>query len=548
MSQLTVMPIGGVGETGALNSMLYEANETAVLVDCGVAFAGPALPGVNVVVPDFRDLDPYYEKLKALVLTHGHEDHVGAVVSLRRHFDVPIYATPFTMGIVRQKLSLAGLPLSDLRVVEAGKKFTIGEFSIETVFVNHSIMDCVGLLIEGGGQRALHLTDFKIDHAAPEGRTTDLARLKKIGEEGLDVLLLDSTNVFSPGWTESETRVRSGLMEHFTKVKGRILACLFSSNMFRVQSLIECARVTGRKVAFTGRSTKEYSRIARELERLNLDGVELCDVEEVTKYPDGEILVLVTGSQAEPRSVLQRMSQGMFKPFKLREGDTLLMSSKMIPGNEGKILEMLDRVSQFGVEIITEGAELPIHASGHAKEDELREVMRLTRPRWFLPIHGEHRHLLKHSEIAASEGIAHERSILIRDGDRVSFSASGFEKGDSIKIGRVLMHEEDGEIGMDAVRRRRKIAHSGLVAVGVIYDRLRGVVMSDVSLDLSGMLGAEIEASTIDDLRKRLEDALSESASMDRDKVAQFVKIEVRHFYRERRRLKPEVMVLINEM
>lgn len=543
------MPIGGVGETGALNSMLYEGGDTAILVDCGVGFAGDRFPGANVIIPDFRDLEPMRSRLKALVLTHGHEDHVGAVAHFRKYFpDLPIYATDFTMGIVRQKFTEAGLAADRLVAVTPGRKFSIGELDIEPIFINHSILDAVALLIAHGARRALHLTDFKIDHSAPEGKVTDLARFKKIGEEGLGLLLMDSTNVFSPGWTDSEMVVRAGLMERFTSVKGRIVACLFSSNIMRIQSLIECARVTGRKIAFTGRSTKEYTRIAREIAKLDLGGVELYDVEEVTKFPDSEILVLATGSQAEPRSVLQRMSHGMFKPFKLREGDTLLMSSKMIPGNEGRILEMMNRVSTLGVDIVAEGMDPAIHASGHAKQDELREVLRLTKPQFFIPIHGEYRHLRKHAEIAVAAGVPESRSVIIMNGDTVALCDGTLERLEPMKLNRLFLHENDGEISADAVRRRRKMAANGLVGVGVIYDKLRGVVMSEVTLDVSGMLGEDPEGAEVEALAEHVSGFLAEEPRMDRDKIAQKIKVEVRHYYKNRHQLKPEVMVLVSEI
>lgn len=543
------MPIGGVGETGALNSMIYEGGDTAILVDCGVGFAGDRFPGANVIIPDFRDLEPMRSRLKALVLTHGHEDHAGAVTHFRKYFpELPIYGTDFTLGIVRQKFAEFDLPADRLVAVTPGRKFAIGELDFEPIFINHSIMDAVAFVIGNGERRALHLTDFKIDHSAPEGRVTDLARFKKLGEEGLDLLLMDSTNVFSPGWTDSEMTVRAGLMERFTSVTGRIVACLFSSNIMRIQSLVECARVTGRKIAFTGRSTKEYTRIAREINKLDLNGVELYDVEEVTRFPDCEILVLATGSQAEPRSVLQRMSHGMFKPFKLREGDTLLMSSKMIPGNEGRILEMMNRISILGVDIVAEGMEPAIHASGHAKQDELREVLRLTKPKFFIPIHGEYRHLKKHADIAVSSGIARDRVAIITNGDTVALREGALERLEPMKLNRLFLHENDGEISPDAIRRRRKMTANGIVGVGVIYDKLRGVIMSDVSLDVSGMLGEDAEGHETEALAERVSGLLAEEPRLDRDKIAQKIKVEVRHFYKSRHQLKPEVMVLVNEI
>lgn len=548
MTRLKIMPLGGVGETGALNCMLYETEDTAILVDCGVGFADERHPGANLILIDFNDLESYRDKLKAIVLTHGHEDHLGAVGFLRQKFNIPIYATPFTMGIVRQKFSQRGLELAKLNQYEAGDSFTIGDINVETVFINHSILDAAALLISTDEAKVFHITDFKIDHSAPGGKVIDLARIKKMGEEGLDLLLMDSTNVFSRGWTTSETTVRANLLERFTKIKGRIIACLFSSNMYRIQSLVECARITGRKISFTGRSTKEYTRIAREIAKLDLNGVELYDVEDIARFPDSEVLLLVTGSQAEPRSVLQRLSHDMFKPFRLRENDTLLMSSKMIPGNEGPVLEMLDRIALLGPEIITEDLELPIHASGHAKQDELREILRLTKPRYFIPIHGSYRHLKKHLEIAHDEGLKPEQTILILNGDQVEVAKDNVRQVNAEIFNRIFLDESDTEIKREALSRRRKFAFNGVVGVGTTYDTLRKVFVTDVSLDLSAMHGGEFGEECLMELRDFLGKAIAKAGRMERDKVEKFIKVEVRQFYKHKLKIRPEVMVLVSEV
>lgn len=548
MTRLKIMPLGGVGETGALNCMLYETEDSAILVDCGVGFADERYPGANIIITDFKDLESYRDKLKALVLTHGHEDHLGAVGYLRQKFNIPVYATPFTLGIVRQKFSQLGLEPVQLVQYHAGDAFTIGDINVETVFINHSILDAAALLISTDEAKVFHLTDFKIDHSAPGGKVIDLARIKKMGEEGLDLLLMDSTNVFSRGWTTSETTVRANLLEYFTKIKGRIIACLFSSNMHRIQSLVECARITGRKISFTGRSTKEYTRIAREIAKLDLTGVELYDVEDIVRFPDSEVLLLVTGSQAEPRSVLQRLSHGMFKPFRLRESDTLLMSSKMIPGNEGKILEMLDRIALLGPAIITEELEPPIHASGHAKQDELREILRLAKPRFFIPIHGAYRHLKKHLEIAHGEGLKPEQTLLIMNGDQVEVGASGLRQVNAEVFNRIFLDDSGTEIKREAIARRRKFAHNGVVGVGVVFDILRKVFITDVTLDVSAMHGGDFGEECAAELKNFLSKAIAKAGRMEREKIEKFIKVEVRQFYKHKLQIRPEVMVLVSEV
>lgn len=548
-AQLKFMALGGLGEIGSMNCMLYETEQTAILVDCGVGFVDDRYPGVNVMIPDFDALERVRDKLCALVLTHGHEDHVGGIAYLMRRFPMPVYATDFTRGIVHNKFEEFRIKDSDVRELNFGQVIQIGDIEVEPVFVNHSIMDVAALLIKANGRSVFHCTDFKIDHAAPENRVLDLARFKKIGTDGLDVLLLDSTNVFGTGWTLSESKVRANLFEVFTQIKGRILTCLFSSNSFRLQSILECARLSGRKVALTGRSTKEYTRIATSLGRMDTTGVELYDVEDISQFPDNEILVVVTGSQAEPRSVLSRLSKNMFRPFKIREGDTLLMSSKMIPGNEGRIIEMLDRVSLLGARVVTYGMEPAIHASGHAKQDELREVMRLTRPKYFVPIHGSYTHLKKHVEVAAGAGIKEEQCRVILDGEVIELSENSFEVTQKVVSKEICVSENpDYFIDPEAVTRRKKMAWNGLVTVSVIFDHEKSRVKLPVVLNSEGIFGGKLEVDLLDELEAVLKAQVYDHKPSDVEKLQKFFKVEIRHFYKQRCMIRPEVVVLVHEV
>ncbi|MCP5464382.1 MAG: ribonuclease J [Deltaproteobacteria bacterium] len=544
-----LIPLGGLGETGALNTMLYETENDAILVDCGVQFVDDRFPGASVIIPDFSYLDFIKHKIRAVVLTHGHEDHIGALPYLLKNHGLPVYATEFTRGVVRGKLEEFGLESTEICPLEFGKPVTIGDFQIDPVFVNHSMIDVAALLINACDQKIFHCTDFKIDHSAPEGKATDLARFNEIGKQGLDLFLSDSTNSLSPGWTNSEFQVRSNLIEVFTKTQGRILTCLFSSNTIRIQSLLECARITKRKVAFTGRSTKEYVRIAMAQNRLNDSGVEIMDIEELAGYPDEEVLVIVTGSQAEPRSVLSRMSRGMFKPFPIKEGDTLLMSSKMIPGNEGRILDMLDRLCAKGARIIETDREHPIHASGHAKQDELREVIRLLKPKHFIPIHGSYRHLIKHQEIAIEEGVSPQNTAIVLNGDLATLNEQGLQKqpglGPSVEF--VSENLNDMILG-DAIQRRRKMAWNGCVFVSVIYNHAESKVQLPVQAFSEGIFGGPREAELIKKLKEHLEEKVLNETYLDYEKVVKFFKVETRHFYKVNTSIRPEVVVVRHDI
>ena len=471
MNKIKITPLGGLGRTGALNCMLYETSQTAVLVDCGAGFVDDTQPGVSIMIPNFDVLESVRDKLSAVLITHGHEDHVGSLPYLLKKYTLPIYATPFARGVIQSKceeFQIKDIPVHDLSPNEI---ITIEDLIIEPVIINHSIMDVVALYLKADGFKTFHCTDFKIDDEAPEDKAVDLKKFKAIGKEGLDLLLLDSTNSLQAGCTTSEAEVRENLYNVFDKIKGRLITCLFSSNTYRLQSLLECAKRTGRKVALTGRSTKEYFRIAAALDRLDLSGIDLYDVEDITQFPDDQILVIVTGSQAEPRSVLGRIAKNMFKPLRIQKGDTLLMSSRMIPGNEGRILNMLNQLSMLGVEIITDNSYTPVHVSGHAMVDELKEVIGLLKPKNLIPIHGEYRQLKALAKIAEGEGVPQKGVLVLTDGVQVELSKRGLKVIDELSMEPKFISENlDLFITTDAIKRRRKLAFNGLVIVSLIHD------------------------------------------------------------------------------
>ncbi|MBF0106655.1 MAG: ribonuclease J [Deltaproteobacteria bacterium] len=549
MDKIKITSLGGLGQTGALNCMLYETSDSAIIVDCGVAFADNKLPGANVIIPDFDFLNPVIEKLKAVFLTHGHEDHVGALPYLLKKIPLPVYATAFTRGIVHDKLE--EFKLKDIKVRDLcyDTVTRIDDVSIEPIFVNHSIMDAAALIISAADVSVLHCSDFKIDLSPPENRAIDLARFKRLGKEGLDLLMLDSTNVMNKGHTNSELEVRANLLDLFTKTDGRIIACLFSSNTFRLQSLFECARITGRKVAMTGRSLRDYFRIASSLGRIDVSGVDIYDVEEMDDFPDGEILVITTGSQAEPRSVLSRMSRNMFRPFRIKEGDTVVMSSRMIPGNEGRIWELLNNLSLLGARVIHQPLADFIHASGHAKEDELREIIRIVRPRYFIPIHGEHRSLKRHAEVASEEGVKKKNCFVVLDGESLTLSKKGLFLTEQKEVGRKFISENPQyTITPAALRKRSKMAWNGLVTVSLIYHNATSRVADSVRVSSEGIFGGDVEIEALDALSGMLRALIKKQSNAERDKLEKFVTIEVRHFYKTHYQIRPEVVVLVHEV
>lgn len=547
MAEIQLMALGGLGETGSLNCMLYETKDSAFLVDCGLGFPEIDSPGANIMIPDFSCLKELTPKLKGLVLTHGHEDHVGAIAHLYRQFPLPIYATQFTQGVVCQKLKEAGFDDAKLFDLIPGKSVTVGDFAIEPIFVNHSILDTVALKIHYQDLKALHLTDFKIDLGAPAGKKTDLEHFARIGEQGLDLLLSDSTNALSAGWTESEHHVEENLLKYFQNTQGRLLACLFSSNVIRLQALINCARKTGRKVALTGRSTREYFQIAQSLQKLHTDGVKFLDVEDIKRLPDSEILVIVTGSQAEPRSVLQRISEEQFKPFQIKDKDTILMSSKMIPGNEGAILQMLNRLSFLGAHLIIEDQNFPIHASGHAKKDELKKVIDVLKPKYFIPIHGEYLHLKAHQELAVECGLKSEQICIALNGDCVALTKQGLKVNDQRETGRIFLTNDGLEITPEAIKKRKKMAWNGLVVVSAVCDQTDSKNFQ-IALESYGVIGKDEEDQACQELQDVIRVQWQDNFDTDEENIKMFLKIQVRQFFKRRFFMKPEVVVLLHKI
>jgi ribonuclease J len=549
MDEIKITPLGGLGRTGALNCLLYETETTAILVDCGAGFVDERFPGVGLIIPNFDILETKRDKLKAVIFTHGHEDHVGATPYLLKKFDLPLYATPFAQGILRAKLNDFSLHNTDIYELKPHETITLGDITIEPVFITHSILDVVAFLIETKGFKAFHCTDFKLDDHAVDDYMMDLNKFEKIGQKGLDLLLLDSTNALEEGRSLSEAEISSSLLDVFNNTRGRLITCLFSSNSYRLQTLLDCAKKTNRKVALTGRSAKEYFRIASNLQRLNLDNIDLYDVEEITQFPENEIFVIVTGSQAEPRSVLNRMANDQFKPFKVRDGDTLIMSSRMIPGNEGRILEMLNKLSMLGASIITDTEYSPIHVSGHAMAEELKDVLKVLKPKHLIPIHGEHRQLKELATIACKGGIPQRNIHLLVDGDHISLNKEGIRYLDQFHLEPVFISENpEYYINIDAIKRRRKLAFNGLVIVSVLYDAEQKAVTLPISLFSEGLFGGSQEAKILKKLTKHIEHLLEEDSQMNKDDVTKWFKKTINRYYKSEYQVRPEIVVMVNEL
>ncbi|HMA80227.1 MAG TPA: ribonuclease J, partial [Candidatus Binatia bacterium] len=423
MDSLKVIPLGGLGEFG-LNMMLIEFGEAAIAVDCGLMFPGADLLGIDLVIPDVSYLLERRDKLKAIVLTHAHEDHVGALPYVLEHFDVPIFGTRLTLGLLANKLREHDLEDTvDVREITAGMPWEIAPFRIEGIRVTHSLMDCLALAIETPIGTVIHTGDFKIDNTPMEGEMFDFQRFAAYGEKGVLLLLSDSTNVEKPGYTPSEREVCSNLEQIIQHSSGKVLVSTFSSSIPRIQQVIDISERCDRRVVLSGRSMIRNSQVAAELGYLHLPRSFLTESERWQDLPVDRLTFLTTGSQGEPLSVLHRVALDDHKTIKVAPGDTVILSSKFIPGNEKTISNLINHLYRRGAEVHYEKVS-EIHVSGHASQEELKTMLQLTRPRYFVPIHGEYRHLVRHRRLAQDVGIPADNCFILEDGDVLELTAN----------------------------------------------------------------------------------------------------------------------------
>jgi len=474
---LKLIPLGGLGEIG-LNMMVVEYGDTIFIVDAGLMFPEAYMLGVDYVIPDMDYLRQNRGRVSGVVLTHAHEDHIGALPYLLREINVPVFGTPFTLGIVRHKLEEHELlSTAALHEVLPREHLKIGPFEIEFIRVNHSIVDGVGLAIRTPVGMLVHTGDFKMSHTTMEGMLTDVNRFAQCGEEGVLVLLSDSTNVEKEGHTASSQEIGAELARIIQAARGRIIVALFASNIARIQQIINITAGLSRKIIFNGRSIEVSVSIARQLGYLNIpEGMEI-DIDELDLYSDDEIIMVTTGSQGEPMSALARMSAGTHKQIKIHDRDTVILSSKFIPGNEKAIGNIINNLYRQGADVVYEKIS-NIHVSGHAFREELKMMINLTKPKFFMPVHGEYRHLVLHCRLAGEVGIPEDHRILSQDGQIIELDDNGFQIRDSICAGRVLIDGKGiGDVGRSVLKERRLLSEEGLVVVNMAFDEETGIVV-----------------------------------------------------------------------
>ena len=471
---LRIIPLGGLGEIG-LNMMVIEHGPDLMVIDAGLMFPDDYMPGVDVVIPDFTYLKENKEKIRGIILTHGHEDHIGAVPFFLKEFPVPVFGTSFTLGLLKEKLKEHHLTEKpDLHQITAGDSTHLGPFNIEYIRVNHSIVDGVGLAIETPEGILLHSGDFRIDPTPVDSQFTDLIRFAHFGEKGVLAFFSDSTNAEKEGYTLSEKDVKKTLEDLFQNCRGRIIVASFASNITRIQQVISLAEKFERKIVFNGKSMITNVGIAREQGFITLaDDIEIKE-NQIKQFPDQKIVVITTGSQGEPMSALTRMAQKKHKRIEIKNGDTIILSSRFIPGNEKAITSVINRLYRLGADVVYEKVS-DIHTSGHARREELKCMLTLVKPRYFVPIHGEYRHLVKHAQLAMEMGMAEDHVRIAQDGDIICFNNGRMQLEGPVGTGKILIDGKGvGDIGETILRERRKLSSHGMVVILLVVDKETG--------------------------------------------------------------------------
>ncbi len=550
-SSLKIIPLGGLGEIG-MNNLVVEYDRKAILVDCGVMFADDHLPGIDLVVPDFSYLLENDIDLRAIVLTHGHEDHIGAIPFLLRERNVPVYGSKFTLALVRERLKEHGL-LSDaeIHLVKEGDRTQLDPFQLEWIQMSHSIADALALSIDTPEGRIIHTGDFKIDPQPVDGRKTDLERFGALGKEGVLLLLSDSTNVEVPGDGQSERVVYDGLRAAMKNAPSWVVLAFFASHVPRMKQVVELAQETGRKIHVAGRSMIQNFGIAREFGYIKAPDELVVNLDEALELPRNQLLILSTGTQGEPRSALARMAFDQHKELKIEPGDRVILSSRFIPGNEKAIYAIVNHLYRRGAEVITAmGAD--VHVSGHAYRNDLKRMVEAVRPKYFIPVHGEYRHLVKHVQVAREGGVSEANTLLLEDGDIAEFHAGKGRKSGKLELGRsVLDGKELADIGSAVLRDRRHLAETGLLVIVVIIDSHSGEILRGPELFARGLVFEQAAEDLMPDVREIVCDTIEDfdsEARTDEVAVQEEIRASVRRFFKNRIDRKPVVIPIVMEV
>ena len=544
--------LGGLNEVGK-NMTLFEYGEDMFLVDCGLAFPDQDMLGVDLVLPDFTYVERNADRIRGIVITHGHEDHIGGLPYLFKVLNVPVYGTNLTIGLIQGKLREHGLLNSaTLNVIKPGDVITLGGFTVEAIHVNHSIPDALGLAIRCEGGTVVHTGDFKIDTTPIDGGMMDLGRLAEIGQEGVLCLMSDSTNAERPGFTESERKVGESFETLFRKAgNNRIIVATFSSNIHRVQQIMNVAESLGRKVALVGRSLENVVNISAELGYLNIPEGIVIDINMINRYPADKLVIITTGSQGEPMSALTRMAFSDHRKVEIHPNDYVIISATPIPGNEKTVSRVVNELMKLGADVVYERM-YDVHVSGHACQEELKMIMGIVKPKYFIPVHGELKHLRKHAGLALNVGIPKE-NILIADNGRVAeISKKALKCTSTVPAGRVFVDGYGvGDVGSVVLRDRKHLAQDGLVIVAVCIDRENGEIVSGPDVVTRGFVYVKESEELINAAREvavRAIEAQTDGGYFDWNSIKASLRDEISHLMYERTKRSPMILPVIMEV
>ena len=544
--------LGGLNEVGK-NMTLFEYGEDMFLVDCGLAFPDQDMLGVDLVLPDFTYVERNADRIRGIVITHGHEDHIGGLPYLLKVLNVPVYGTNLTIGLIQGKLREHGLLNSaTLNVIKPGDVITLGGFTVEAIHVNHSIPDALGLAIRCEGGTVVHTGDFKIDTTPIDGGMMDLGRLAEIGQESVLCLMSDSTNAERPGFTESERKVGESFETLFRKAgNNRIIVATFSSNIHRVQQIMNVAESLGRKVALVGRSLENVVNISAELGYLNIPEGIVIDINMINRYPADKLVIITTGSQGEPMSALTRMAFSDHRKVEIHPNDYVIISATPIPGNEKTVSRVVNELMKLGADVVYERM-YDVHVSGHACQEELKMIMGIVKPKYFIPVHGELKHLRKHAGLALNVGIPKE-NILIADNGRVAeISKKALKCTSTVPAGRVFVDGYGvGDVGSVVLRDRKHLAQDGLVIVAVCIDRENGEIVSGPDVVTRGFVYVKESEELINAAREvavRAIEAQTDGGYFDWNSIKASLRDEISHLMYERTKRSPMILPVIMEV
>ncbi|MBI5298642.1 MAG: ribonuclease J [Chloroflexi bacterium] len=541
--KLKIIPLGGLGEVGK-NMMAYEYGNDIIVVDAGIMFPHNDMLGVDYIIPDYGYLMDKIDHVRALVITHGHEDHIGAIQHFLNDVPVPVYATPLTRGLIEGKLARnGGNGKAVIHTMQAGDTLNIGPFKVETFHICHSIPDSVGLGITSPSGLVVHMSDFKFDHTPVDGWPTDYAKLADFARRGVDLLMSDSTNSERPGWTPSEMVIGPAFDKVINEAQGRVIVATFASLISRVQQVADSAKKFGRKMTLAGPSMVDNVKIARKLGYLDIPDEMIVPIDQALQMQDHKVVIMCTGSQGEPSSIVGRLSAGTNRQFDLKAGDTVVLSSHPIPGNEETISKTINRLLRRGAKVVYD-AIAPVHVSGHASQEEQKLLLNLVRPKHFMPIHGELRQLMRHAELAKQVGIEEANIIVTENGQVVELSGGSIKLGQRIPGGYVFVDGDSiGDVDHGVMREREQLARAGILLIDLNVDKYSGRLLQDPEVITRGFLSPEDAGQLIPEVRRRVMDIVNHNGLDSEKDIASAVK----SYLHEQTGRKPMVFVTLSK-